>query len=336
MTTNNKPDAQDIIDHINNLKKQSWIAESQRWWPDHLFHFTDIENAIKILANYALYSRTKLLKTEQLVTDSASPNVISSTSYKWKNYVRLYFRPRTPTQYCNEGFRPTNRLKLGGAHCPVPIVFIFDAKQIMIQKGTLFSDGTLAAGARTGDTATFLSSIPFEKVYHDSYLTEADKANIKFHRHAEVIIPESLDLSSLKFIHCRNQAEFETLIHMMPLSSYTHRKHIRRMIGVDSKLKLFFSKWSFVQKTDLSMSKISFTFNPSCTPGPFNAKLEILEVKTSTVYSWEDTSFYTNARDPLSFNLSKMTCPENYIVSFWLDGKIAYKNSFVDDSEMPF
>jgi len=334
MDTNIKPDAQDIVEHIKNLKKQTWLSESQKWWPDHLFHFTDIENAVKILTDGALYSRTELLITGRLSTDIASPNVIASTATQWKNYVRLYFRPRTPTQYCNEGFRPINQLKLGGAHCPVPIIFIFEAKQILIQKGTLFSDGNLAAGANVGGTAVFLSSIPFEKVYHDRYLTEADRANIKFHRHAEVIVPTSLNLSSLKFILCRNQAEFETLLHLMPVTVFDKWQH---KVSVDTKLKLFFSKWSFILKADISTSEISFTFNPfSLTPGPFKAKMEILEEATNIVYSWEKKVFYTDAEAPLSFSLSKMTHSEQYEVSFWLDEKLAYKNIFMDDSEIPF
>ena len=118
-----KPDADKILAHIEFIKKQSWLTESQRWWPDHLFHFTDILNAVKILNDGVMFSRLQLEKNKELITDIASKKVIESTDLKWKNYVRLYFRPRTPTQYTNEGFRPKDQRKLE-SHCPVPI-FLF-------------------------------------------------------------------------------------------------------------------------------------------------------------------------------------------------------------------
>ena len=49
MTDTLKPDADKIVAHIEELKKQRWLAKSQSWWPDHLFHFTDLLNAVNIL-----------------------------------------------------------------------------------------------------------------------------------------------------------------------------------------------------------------------------------------------------------------------------------------------
>src|SRR5690349_6275747 len=123
MTEAVKSDAQEIIAHIKALKSQPWLTKSQRWWPDYLFHFTDIQNALNILKHGFLLPRNKAKELKLMATDNASPDVISKTGGKWKNYVRLYFRPRTPTQYKNEGFRPLGQRELGGAHCPVPIVF---------------------------------------------------------------------------------------------------------------------------------------------------------------------------------------------------------------------
>ncbi len=74
----------------------------------------------------SLLSRRQLEKSGKLLTDIAGPEIIESTPDEWKRFVRLYFRPRTPTQYRNEGIRPKGSLKLG-AHCPVPVIFLFDA-----------------------------------------------------------------------------------------------------------------------------------------------------------------------------------------------------------------
>lgn len=330
---NQKPDAKVILTHLENIKQQSRLSEYQRWWPDHLFHFTDILNAVKILSDGMLLSRSNLKEKEELITDIASKKVIGYTSSKWKDYVRLYFRPRTPTQYRSEGFRPLNQRELE-SHCPVPIFFILDAKNILANQKTLFSEGNLAADAQVGGTSNFFLSLPFEKIYHDHSLwglSEGAKRNITFHKNAEVIVPESLDLSSLKFIWCRSQAEFETLIYLLP--SKIHQKWVKK-IGVGNKSLLFYAYWSFIVKADLNTSTVSFTFNPSRTPGPFHAELDIEEVETKIVYSWEEKDFYTE--DTLSFDLSSMTQPEHYVVKFRLDGRLAYQNSFLAETELPF
>lgn len=69
-----------------------------------------------------LLFRSKLEKNGSMAVDIASQKVIKSTASKWKDFVRLYFRPRTPMQYRNEGFRPKNQRELE-SHCPVPIIF---------------------------------------------------------------------------------------------------------------------------------------------------------------------------------------------------------------------
>ena len=53
-------------------------------------------------------------------TENASPSVISVSQNKIKEYARLYFRPRTPTQYHNEGYKPKHiRNKDVNANCPL-------------------------------------------------------------------------------------------------------------------------------------------------------------------------------------------------------------------------
>lgn len=326
MTSSKKPDADKIIAHIELIKRQQWLAPYQRGWPDYLFHFTDISNAVKMLQEGMLFSRSELEKRKSPITDIASPEIISSTPSEWKGYVRLYFRPRTPMQYRNEGFRPIRQRELGGAHCPVPIVFIFDAKNILTNKKTKFSDGNLAAGAAVGEDSNFFLSIPFQKVYHDESIGENEKRNIIFHRHAEVIIPDSLDLSNLKFIWCRSQAEFETLVHLLPNSKWMNK------IGIGNRAGLFNARWSFVEKVDLSPTIITFTFNPSQTPGPFFAKITVEELETKTHYFWENKEFF--AAGTKTFNLSNMTHPEFYSIELSLDNQLAYKNIYIDVSEV--
>jgi hypothetical protein len=195
-----KPGREKILQHIEYLIDQSWLTDSQKFWPRFLFHFTNITNAKDILADGFLFSRAQLQKSGKLITDIASPEIIKSTADKWKSFVRLYFRPLTPMQYSIEGFRSKVNIKYD-AHCPVPVIFVFDAKEILTLQPTRFSNGNLRAeGVQVSDSADFYLSLPFKMIYHDAslqHLSDGEKRSVIFHRHAEVIIPGSLALSNL-------------------------------------------------------------------------------------------------------------------------------------------
>jgi hypothetical protein len=235
-------------------------------------------------------------------------------------------------QYDIEGFRPLNKRQLR-AHCPVPVVFVFSAEPILTSETTLFSNGNLRKNeVKVGDSGDFFTSLPFEKIYHDTAFGPGSKETIIFHRHAEVIIPQSLDLSSLKLIYCRSQAEFETLFHLIPQKA---RNKWTKIIGAGVKGSLFFNRWPYVTKADLSTEQVTLTFNVSSEPpGPFHAEIEVKEIKTNARYGWNSHDFY--ARVPLKIHLSGMKHPECYVVSFFLDSELAYQSTYDSSSEAPF
>ena len=127
--------------------------------------------------------------------DNASQEVINNTPNIYKGYVRLYFRPRTPTQYHNEGFRPLNVRGLN-AHCPVPIMFLFRSEPILIKRNTLFSDGNIASpNAVIDGELDFFLGLNFKDIYHDSTLYgvyDPRKSQIIYHRQSEVLIKDEL------------------------------------------------------------------------------------------------------------------------------------------------
>jgi hypothetical protein len=127
--------------------------------------------------------------------DNASPQIIQQTRPEHLEYVRLYFRPRTPTQYRNEGIRPVNQRELGGAHCPMPVYFCFDALTVLALDRTEFSDGNMGS-ARASHSAErdFFLSIPFHLVFHNRWFTPDERDEIVFRRNAEVLVPGSLPL----------------------------------------------------------------------------------------------------------------------------------------------
>ncbi|MGO8701673.1 MAG: DarT ssDNA thymidine ADP-ribosyltransferase family protein [Limisphaerales bacterium] len=94
--------------------------------------------------------------------------------------MRLYFRPRTPTQHQIEGFRPAGQYGSLGKHMPLPVFFLFDSKDVLTREATRFSKGNLSQNPEVGEDATFFASIPFEKVYHDSWLQKRKRPRSNF------------------------------------------------------------------------------------------------------------------------------------------------------------
>jgi len=169
--TSLKPDADQIKSVLNNLAKQDWVRRTERrWWPQFLFHYTDIRNAVQILREGYLYSRKHLKNENKPVISSGSPPVLAVTKIAIKDSVRLYLRPKTPTQYYSEGIRSQTTLaqsKFPQAHCPVPVFFLFDSAKILAHSDCRFSDGNLASrNAHIFATASELEQLPWRKIYH--------------------------------------------------------------------------------------------------------------------------------------------------------------------------
>lgn len=107
-----------------------------------------------------------LEENKQMVTDNASLDVLRNTDEEWKKYVRLYFRPRTPTQNNNEGFRP-EFYRENNAHCPVPVYFLFSSKKLLSRKNVYFSKKGLANyGSKVYSDFKRFKELPFELIYH--------------------------------------------------------------------------------------------------------------------------------------------------------------------------
>ena len=328
MTSKQKSDARGIARFLSDLKKTDWLGTARRWWPDYLFHFTDIQNAVSILKTGALFSRLEAQKRNLMDTDNASQEILGSTDNEWKDYVRLYFRPRTPTQFRNEGFRPQAQ-RWRGSHCPVPVYFLFDSKSVLSRADSQFTDGNLASGPMVFSDAADLEQIPFRSVYHDSSIPNDLKSQIIFHRHAEVIVPKQMDIGALRYIVCRSQAEYETLLYLLPQSV------IRRWEGSilkDNKTRLFFKRWTYLQSAELHSSYVVLDFNKTQgyeDQGTFHANVSVTDTLSGdTLGIWSDQEFA--AKRHLRLNLSNGPFWD-YTVRLSLDRQIAYAGRFQDD-----
>jgi len=339
--TPKKSDAPAIREFMASLKEQAWLTSDRRSWPDSLYRFEHVEAAASILNSGVLLSRSEAQRRGWLKRDCASAEIINQTPDEWKNCVRLYFRPLTPMQYNTEGHRPAGEYGRG-ASCPVPIVLRFNAANILTRGTTRFSDGNLAASrAQVGDDARFLASIPFELVYHKTWMPDDQKEELTFRRHAEAIVPKELRLTALQAVLCRTTAEMETLLHLL-----SDKARARWAGCIGTKASLFYKRWSFVESTTLTNQKAKFSFNPSSeTPGPFSAEARFTVKPSGKRFAWRKEGYYTNqamkfgaARVPessLQITLNAAGHPADYEVELRLNGELAYATAHHEDS-VPF
>lgn len=323
MTT--KTDADAIAAFMRELAPKLPLMGRRASWPLHLFRVDDVRAAASVLNRGVLYPRSRAERVGLLAHDSASPGVIEHTPEWCKECVRLYFRPRTPTEYRSEGFRPKDQISMG-AHRPVPVVLVFDSIPIITATGTSFTEGNASTkGCARGEDFTFLKSIPFAKVYHDTWIAD-DERDVIFRRCAEVLVPRELTLTHLKHVFCRSRAEYETLYSLL---DHDARRAFKGRIGVSA--ALHFKKWTYVESVELSPSRVHFRFSPSTkTPGPFTIEFTVADLAGRLLGTWESHRY--NANDQLVINLHEQR-PE-YMAELRLDGALAYRNVFTSQDAL--
>lgn len=131
-----KHDADEILEHMQQLPSSLGLDRSRRFWSRWLFRSDHVENAAKILNSSRLLSRAAAERGGLIPVDSGSPQYVGQLSPRHRNLVRLYFRPRTPTQYANEGIRPRGRVQYD-AHMPVPVYLLFSASLLALPSPTV-------------------------------------------------------------------------------------------------------------------------------------------------------------------------------------------------------
>lgn len=239
-----------------------WQAELNRpWynhrrhWPECLFHHAPLENAAAILTSGMLRSRND---PNNLRPRDVSAREVNATRYHAHDRVRLYFRPKTPTQFHIEGIRKPGECRFGDeTHSPVLVMLILDAQQILTLPDTRFCDRNMQrADAVSGDDEAYFAQIPFDKVYHEGPFVGDE--TIPWHRCAEVLPASPLDLShSLRAVFLRSEPERDTLLALLGANraDWAERCH------VSDALKVFEKRFSFVQDIGLTHEGVVFALN---------------------------------------------------------------------------
>ncbi|MBW2644697.1 MAG: DUF4433 domain-containing protein [Deltaproteobacteria bacterium] len=314
-----------IKDHIEHW---SGSLSGHAWWPRYVYFFTDLRNAVSILEKGCLLSRDRAEGLDSIEVNGASREIIDQTREECLKFVRLYYRPRTPTQYRCEGIRPPGE-RWQDAHCPVPVFFLFDAYEVMSRDDAQYSDGSMASPyAIYGPEEKDFDRIPFNKVFHYGRYDTRVEGDIKFHRHAELLIPGMLPLKeNLKLIACRSHAERQSLLYLLPPSFRKQWQSNLIRIGDSS---MYERQWAYVNTVETENQEITFHFNRNSQhAGQFEATVflrfpsgEERPIKKSI-----------DAKSPFTIKIEEDA--EEVEVELWLDDALAYHNNLLI-SDVPF
>ena len=260
-------------DEIINKNKEM-LPPGYKWWATHAFHFTALENAISILKCGVLYSRIEAEQNSLMQNENASRAVISMTDFDVLSYVRFYFRPLTPTQYYNEGYKhPQLRYDSQGANISIPVFFVFRLNSLLSDNKTAFSCKSKAG--------------------HND-MTNSDEE--KKYRQAEIFYPDAYKIDdSLEVILCRSEVERNTLLKKLKeADSKTYEKY-KPLIKI-GKMNVFENNGFFVKSVSYCDGRLDISFNDSNNKIKYdrhqkekNDIAELSPLQVEYIFEWKDS-----------------------------------------------
>jgi hypothetical protein len=293
---------------LQELREEDWLG-ARFWWTSFLFYFTDIHSFVNIL------------KHDELLSAHSRGDGMDT---KWDRFVRLYFRPRTPDLFHAEGFRP-GIANLKG-YAPVPVYLLFDIETLITHPDAQFSYGDPVKTRNVYRTPNLFREMPFEQIYHDSWMPQDEKEEIMRCREAQVLIPDKLGLESLQVIWTRSEAEYDTLHQLLPPELW---RKWRDKITARTDYHLFNHKRAYIHTAALQADHIALRFNPpDRDTGTFVATANVT-YPDGTQFKWQDEDFQTE-----NLTIALPNGKGGYRVEVTLDGDLAYSGTHKGDNEV--
>lgn len=278
----------DIIQ--KNCEKHSRVS----WWPRFAFHYTDVTNAVSILRSQHLYSRIDATQLNVMKNDNASRQVIDMTNSGATSKVRFYFRPLTPTQYYNEGYKHSE-LRYDcdeNANVPVPVFFLFDLSKLLELKDVQFSETSQAgAGAVLYSGVEEFSQLNFDYIYDNG----CDRLfETKKYRLAEIVHPNSVPIDScISYILCRNSLERMTLLNLLKTENRDAFMRYRDIIKVCKSKDVFQKNGLFLTECVYGDNTVSISIADTFENKYYidrmmkkNRLTELKPIKTTIILTW--------------------------------------------------
>ena len=295
-------------------------------WPSRLFRHESLENILQVLGSSRLLSRRDAANAIQR---DVAPEVIISANAAAHGFARLYFRPRTPTQYRIEGIRRAEEI-WNERHAPILYMLVFKSRDILVRNETRFSRGNMqASGAEVLDGDIAFHTLDFRKIYHEgSYPPE--EGDIKVWRCAEVLCLSPVELDqSLEAIVCRSDAERKTLLHLLGDNRALWSPKIRTV----TQPGYFEAKYAFVESVDLNSDALTVKFHARRHP-PMQTWVQVSIQPLDNLL--EATNFNKQELDLRKvWNFIFNPIPGRYRVKIWIDDEVAYVSD-LEYGEIPF
>lgn len=304
----------------------------RRKWLPYLYHHTDLTNVVGILRHDVLYGREDALAMGLLSQDAANHEIIEQTIDQVRGCARLYFRPKSPTLFSIEGFRPLNSRPAGAPHCPVPIVLCFRAANILARSDVVFTSVNAATPTPLLAGVNSYLELPWNDILHSSSLfNDHNKRLIILSRHAEVLVPSPMPVSKyLAGLYCRSEAEYETLQTMIRregMYQWMADDRIRRAKTAD----LFYFQWVYIDQVSWTGESLILGFNPpaqNVNRGPFRLRVEFSVPGSEPLAVYENDAFSVPiGSNSLSFRLDAYNHLTQLHIVVSLDGRVGYDNS---------
>lgn len=302
---------------IIQRNSESLARTGRSWWPYYVYHYTDVRNAVSILKSGILYSRSKAIDLSVMQSDNASRQVIDMTNSRAITYARFYFRPLTPTQYYNEGFKHPD-LRFDGdinANVPVPIFLLFDAESVLSTSGTMFSSSPQSGhGSPLESGVDAFARLPFHDIYSDG----PSSSDQRRHRHAEVVYPTAyLIKNTLKYIMCRNAVERSTLLTLLSQENKSLFDRYSEIIKISND-GIFLKNGMFINDFNYSDGTAAFDFNEDPQKSNYqnrmmqNFRIEKLrglkcQIRTEWLDKHRQILKYMLAEATIDYNISRLT-----------------------------
>ena len=332
-------------DEIIN-KNKDMLPSEYKWWATHAFHFTALENAISILKSGVLYSRIKAEQNSLMHSENASRAVLSMTDFEVLSYVRFYFRPLTPTQYHNEGYKhPQLRYDSQGANISIPVFFVFRLNSLLSDNKTVFS-----CKSKAGHNDEVLAGVEefaglnFEQIYASSYMTNSEEE--KKYRQAEILYPDAYKIDdSLEVILCRSEVERNTLLKKLKEEDSKIYEKYKTLIKI-GKRNVFQNNGFFVKSVSYCDGRLDIFFNDSINKIRYtdrqmrrNEVTELLPLQAEYIFEWKDSRGKQITMKHISQELSYsikgvfaklMPVPSAKVMSveMYIDGELLFSNDF--------
>lgn len=292
----------------------------RKYWPTRLFHHAPLENALAILREGMLRSRNDGNNTHP--RDVAAPGVIDNETAA-HGHVRMYFRPKTPTQYPIEGIRKAGECKYGDkTHAPVLVMLALDAKAVLCRPDVRFSARNMQlSGTPTYDTEAAFSAIPFIKVFSEGG-TGGDRS-ITDARCAEVLTNSPLPLAdALLEIYFRSEPERDTVLHLLGADA---APWIGRCYVSDA-LKVFEKDYAFVQEVALTPRGVVFAFNARRDRKALAVKIEVFDSAGEKAVDFYNSALAARPPDGGKWIFAGELGADIYLVRIRIDDQLAYES----------